>query len=79
MSTGDGNIKADWQKVDKIMSSWGYNFTISAMCKSSCLDVPTCDFLSFHGLSRTRQFGSFTRCPRVASIEAIRHHAAMST
>ncbi|KAI7774694.1 hypothetical protein LA080_008001 [Diaporthe eres] len=31
MSTGDGNIKADWQKVEKIMISWGYNFTIGAM------------------------------------------------
>lgn len=55
MSTGDGNIKADWQKVEKIMISWGYNFTIGAMCKSSFLDVPTCGFLSFHALSRTRR------------------------
>lgn len=45
MSTGDANIKADWQKVEKIMISWGYNFTIGAMCKSYCLDVPICGFL----------------------------------
>lgn len=47
-SDGTGNIKADWQKVGKIMTSLGYNFTISAMCKSSCLDTHTCGFLPFH-------------------------------
>ncbi|KAL1854879.1 hypothetical protein Daus18300_011297 [Diaporthe australafricana] len=33
LSSGDGsgNIKADWQKVEDIMSSWGYGFTAGAM------------------------------------------------
>lgn len=46
MSTGDGSgtIKADWQEVEKIMTSWGYSFTASAMCKSSRLDALTSDF-----------------------------------
>lgn len=79
MSTGDGNIKADWQKVEKIMISWGYNFTIGAMCKSSCLDVPTCGFLSFHACVAYASIGSFTRRPHKPSNEAMRHHAAMLT
>lgn len=39
MSTGDGSgtIKADWKEVEKIMTSWGYAFTLGAMCKHSCL------------------------------------------
>lgn len=37
MSTGDGSakIQADWAKVEEIMASWGYTFTMGAMCKSS--------------------------------------------
>lgn len=62
MSNGDGNIKADWEEVKKIMTSWGYNFTISAMCKSSCLDVPTCGFL-FPTLCRVRVDSVFHATP----------------
>jgi hypothetical protein len=37
MSTGDGNanIKAEWPKVARIMASWGYTFTVGAMCEFS--------------------------------------------
>lgn len=49
ISDGSGNIKADWQKVEKIMNSLGYNFTISAMCKSSPSQrACVCTFPPFH-------------------------------
>lgn len=46
LSSGDGsgNIKADWQKVEDIMSSWGYGFTAGAMCKSAHPDLRTYAF-----------------------------------
>lgn len=52
MSTGDGsgNIKADWQKVERIMTSWGHSFTIGAMCKSSNLNAPNQLSNPFHVL-----------------------------
>lgn len=59
MSTGDGsgNIKADWQKVEKIMTSWGYSFTIGAMCESSPLSTPSQLSNPFHVLSRKPPLG----------------------
>lgn len=72
MSTGDGsgNIKADWQKVEKIMISWGYSFTIGAMCKSSHVDAHLC-FPTFPRFGVFAAVGLFTRRPRVLSPEVI--------
>lgn len=66
MSTGDGSssIKADWQKVEKIMISWGYTFTIGAMCKSSRVDAHACAFLSYLStLCRVRRGWVFHASP----------------
>lgn len=71
ISTGDnsGNIKADWQKVEKTMHSLGYNFTIGAMCKSSRLDthVHVLDLVRFDWVTLAYH----------PSPEAIQHLAAM--
>lgn len=82
MSTGDGtsSIKADWQKVEKIMISWGYTFTIGAMCKSSRVDAHACAFLSYlSALCRVCRGWVFYASPRAPSPEVIQHHAAMFT